>query len=445
MSRSIHLFANYNPGLGLHPARWKVVDDPRQVLDLDSYVEIARVAEAAAFDAVFVSDFPTFHYEPPRVPWHVLEPTSVLAAIASHTSRIGLVTTLSTSFNEPYNLARAVASLDHISNGRAGWNVVASYLNRAAANFGIDRVPDHDVRYARAEEFVDVVLALWDSWEPDAFPADVASGRFVDPDGLHRLDHRGEHFAVRGPLQVPRTPQGRPVLIQAGSSPTGVAFAGRHAEVTFVLSATIDEARDAATRFREAVRAAGRDPDGTKVLAGICPVVGSTEQEALDHLAELDARIDIEWELDRFAETLGIPLSAADLDRRVPARPARDANPQGLSEGISGNAWQFVASHPELTLRETIHRAAITARRVVGAPEQIADDMQRWFESGAADGFNVSATHFPVGLERFAAHVIPELRRRGLFREQYEGTTLREHLNLTVPENRHVATVGTTR
>jgi FMN-dependent oxidoreductase (nitrilotriacetate monooxygenase family) len=438
--RRIHLFANYNPGLGLHPARWKVVDDPRQVLDLGTYVEIARIAEAATFDAVFLSDFPTFHYEPPRVPWHVLDPVAVSGAIASHTSAIGIVATLSTSFNEPYNVARAVASLDHMSDGRAAWNIVASYLNRAAANFGLDRVPPHAERYARAEEFVDVVLQLWDSWEPGAFAADVASGVYVDPAGLHVIDHRGEHFGVRGPLQVPRTPQGRPVLVQAGSSADGLAFAARHAEVTFILSATVQEARVAYARFKDAVQGAGRDASRTPVLAGVCPVVGSTEREALDHLAELDAAVDIEWELDRFAETLGIPLSARDLDRRVPPRPDADGNPEGLSEGISGNAWQFVQAHPELTLRETIHRAAITARRVVGAPEQIADDLEEWFSTGAADGFNVSSTHFPEGLERFAEHVVPELRRRGLFRTAYEGRTLRDHLGLDVPANRHVLT-----
>jgi FMN-dependent oxidoreductase (nitrilotriacetate monooxygenase family) len=436
MSRQLHLAVNYNPGLGMHPARWRVVEDPHQFYDIRTYIEIAKIAEDAKFDAIFISDVPTLLDDPPVVPWHVLEPTVALGALAVETTHIGLVGTASTSFNHPYNIARRFASLDHMSDGRVAWNIVASYRDWAAANYGAE-IADHEARYARAEEFVDVALQLWDSWEEGALVADQQSGQFADGSKVHRIDHRGDYFAVRGPHQVPRSPQGRPVLVQAGASEQGADFAARHADLVFTMLPTLEGARQNYAATKERIARQGRRPEEVFLMASVYPVVGRTESDARRQRARLDALIDFEQEITTLSGQLRIELSTADLDLPVPQRPDSQAYYSGESLGLNEHVWQALATHQGLTLREFLLLDTRRSRPLVGSPEQIADELESWFRGGAADGFNVSFTHFPEGLERFVEYVIPVLRRRGLFREEYEGSTFRDHFGIPVPGNRH--------
>lgn len=431
MSRQLHLSVNYNPGLGIHPGRWRFVDDPHQFYDINAYIKIAQVAEAGAFDAVFLSDVPSLREAVPRSPWHVLDPLEALAAIAVRTSHIGLIATASTTFNEPYNLARRLASLDHISQGRAAWNIVTTQRDESAANFGTP-LPPHDQRYRRASEFVDVVRKLWDSWEEGALVADKASGQFVDAARLHPIHHAGEYFKVRGPLQVPRTPQGRPVLVQAGASEEGLGFAARYADVVFSLRPTLESAQGYYRDLKDRVIGQGRHPGDVNVLSGVYPVVASTVREAYAYRDQLDRLIDFDFVLGQLSQRLRVELTQKDLDKPPPRRPDLPYLATS-SVGLSQNGWESLEVHGNLTLREIIVGQHTTIRHVVGTPEDIADDLELWFRNGAADGFNVSATHFPEGLERFVDQVLPVLRKRGLFRGEYEGATFRGHLGLGVP------------
>ncbi|MDL9948126.1 LLM class flavin-dependent oxidoreductase [Gordonia sp. ABSL11-1] len=428
---------NYNPGLGAHPARWRVVDDPRQFWDINTYIKIAQVAERGTFDAVFLSDTPSLRETVPTHPWHTLDPIDALTAIAVSTDRIGLIATVSTTYNEPYNLARRFSTLDHISHGRAGWNIVTTWNQNAASNFGVD-APDHDTRYGRADEFVDLVTKLWDSWEDDAFVGDQSGGVFIDPAKVHAVEHIGTYFKSRGPLQLPPSPQRHPVLIQAGASELGRTFASKHADIVYTIRHTVGDGQDFYADIKSRVATQGRDPEKVFVLSGVYPVVGSTEQEAREHLAQLDQYIDLDASLAQLSERIQLPLSRADLDKRPPARPS-GWDQANISHGLTDAAWQALEKNKDLTLREILlgHRTSI--RHLVGTPEQIADDLELWFRSGASDGFNVSATHFPEGIERFVDHVVPELRKRGLLRDEYEGSTFRDHLGLAVPESQYTS------
>jgi FMN-dependent oxidoreductase (nitrilotriacetate monooxygenase family) len=438
MTRQLHLNVNIND-VGKHPSAWRVVDDSRAFCDVDYFCSVARLAERGTFDAIFLSDAPYQWEAVPTKPWQSLDPIVVLSAVAKATSHIGLVATASTTFNHPYNLARRFASLDHVSRGRAAWNIVTTFPSPAvAANFGLEgEMPDHDARYGRADEFVHVVLQLWDSWEGDGLPADKVTGDFADARRIHAIDHRGDHFSVRGPLQVPRTPQGRPILVQAGASLQGRALSAKYADIMFTPQKIFDGARRDYDAIQEQVRRVGRDPDQVRVIPGFFPVVGSTEREAYARRAELDAFLDLDVEVDRMSELLGVPLATDDLDRQLPQRPS-SRSAVTLSVGVVEATWRFAQSE-QLTLRELILRNGGAHRQLVGTPEQIADDIERWFVNHAADGFNLNFTHLPDALEPFVDHVVPLLRHRGIFRHEYEGTTLRENLGLSVPENRHTA------
>jgi FMN-dependent oxidoreductase (nitrilotriacetate monooxygenase family) len=423
------------PG-GHHEAAWRYEEsEPERVLDIRYYQELARKAEAAKFDAVFLADGPSLA-ENVRYSSRVrLEPVTWLTAIAAATEKIGLIGTASTTYNEPYNLARLFASLDHISGGRAGWNIVTTSDAGAAHNFGLPEHPPHGERYEKAREFLDVVTRLWDSWEDDALVADPRSGVFADADKVHRIDHVGKHYRVRGPLNVSRSPQGRPVYVQAGSSEDGRSFAAQFAEAIFTAHQTLASAQEFYADIKTRAVALGRRPDHLRVLPGISPFLGSTEAEAKRLEEEIDELIQPAASLDQLKRMIGVDLSGYDLDGPVPRHIIDTNGPKGLA-----SRFQLVVDivdRENPTIRQLIRRLAGARghRVVVGTPEHVANEIQSWFEQGAADGFNVMPPWLTGGFDTFVAEVVPILRKRGLFRQEYSGTTLRDHLGLPRPDS----------
>ena len=424
---------------GHHIAAWR---HPGAQADAGSnfrhYVELARKAEAAKFDAVFLADAVGVRSsELPSLSRTArsdhFEPLTLLAAIAALTERIGLIATVSTSFNEPFNVARKFASLDQISGGRSGWNLVTSSGTGEAQNFNRDEHFDHALRYERAAEFHDVVLGLWDSWEDDSFVRDKASGQYFHPDKLHVLGHKGTHFSVRGPLNVARSPQGRPVVVQAGASDAGRALAARTAEVIFVAHQTFEEAKAFYADIKNRLPALGRDPEDVKIMPGIFPVVGRTHAEAEDKFAQLQELVHPTVGLALLSNVIGgFDFSGLPVDGPVPALPETNG-PKSRQRLLLDLARRDGLSIRQLYLRIAGARGH---QQVVGTPASIADQLQQWFEEGGADGFNIMAPWFPAGLDDFIALVLPELRKRGLFRTEYEGRTLREHLGLRRPAHR---------
>ena len=362
----------------------------------------------------------------------MLEPISILAALAGTTSRIGLIATASTSYQDPFNLARRLASLDHLTGGRAGWNIVTSVDDDEARNFGRDGGADHGGRYERAAEFVEVATALWDSWEDDALLADKGTGVFADTARIHAIDHEGEHFSVAGPLGVPRSPQGRPVLVQAGSSESGRDFAadGRGGD----LHRPADpRRRPGLLRRPEAARRGGRARSGRlKILPGISPMIGSTEEEARRLADELADHVQSEYALAQLSFFLETEIGEDQLDQKLPELAGVDSiNRHKSRYDLIVN----LARSEDLTVRQLIGRLAGGRghRTMVGTPEQVADDLESWFVNRAADGFNYMPPTIPDQLEVFVDQVVPILQRRGLFRTEYEGSTLREHYGLERP------------
>lgn len=426
---------------GHHVAAWA---DPRTpanaAVDPQHYIRSARQAEAAKLDFVFVSDRLGIPDAAPdalaRVDeWsHGFEALTLTAALAAATSRIGLIATASTSFTEPYFLARQIASLDLISAGRAGWNLVTSSLPAEALNFSPSLSFDHATRYERAEEFLDVLLGLWDSWEESAFVRDRDSGLVFDPARLHKLDHDGKYFRSRGPLNVPPSAQKRPVIVQAGSSDPGIRLAARAGEIVFTAQPDLAKAKLFRAEIKARARTFGRSAEDVLVLPGIFPVVGRTETEAREIFEELQSRISPQVGLSLLETYLGdVDLSGADLDGPLPPLPESNSikSRQGLLVAL--------ATRENLTIRQLIKRIA-GARghwQVVGTAQSIADQMEEWVREGAADGFAVLPPTFPQGLSAFVNEVVPELRRRGRVREDYAGATLREHLGLARPLSRH--------
>ena len=414
-ARQLHLNINILHS-GFVPSAWRLPEaDPYAFADVRHYVRVARIAEAAKLDAVFLADNASIADQIDFRPITALEPTVLLASIAAATTHIGVIGTASTSYNEPYNIARRFATLDHVSAGRAGWNIVTTADAGSAQNFGLDAVPDHGRRYARASEFADVVKALWDSWADDAFVGDKASGVFADVSRIQPIAHRGEFFQVQGPLNLPRTPQGRPVLIQAGASADGRELAARHAEAVFSASQSFEESLAYGRELKSRAAALGRGPDAVKVLAGLTTVIAGTEAEALRRRDELVALIPWRYSLKRLAGTLGISADRLQLDRRLPDDLPLPAQGQG-------NHTFFLATLAHArrhgsTVRQLIHELAGGGghRVIVGTPEQVADDIERWFRGGAADGFNLMPDALPDGLEAFTEGVVPILQRRGLF------------------------------
>ncbi len=420
---------------GHHVAGWRHPSSEADGgINLDRYVGWAKAAEAAKFDLIFLEDGTGIRDADLRSSERTarsthFEPVTLLSALAAVTHRVGLVATTSTSFNEPFNVARRFASLDHLSGGRAGWNLVTSATDLEAANFGNDKIARHADRYERAEEFVDVVLGLWNTWDDDAVVIDKASGQFSKPDGFRPLDHKGKHFEVRGPLNLSRTPQGQPVLVQAGSSGPGKDLAARTAEIVFTANQTLEEAVEFSRDLKGRMARFGRSPDDLKVMPGLFPVVGRTESEARDKFEELQALIDPVVGLALLSRMVGHDLSEHDPDGAVPELPA--------TEGLKSRQQLMfdLARREGLTLRRLYLRIA-GARghsQIVGTPAQIVDEMEARFRAGGADGFNIMPPTLPGGLDDFIELVLPELRRRGLFRTEYEGTTLRSHLGSRPP------------
>lgn len=427
--------------LGYHAGGWRHPDVPADgAMRIDHFTHIARTAERGLFDMLFLADGLAIRQRDnpagslSRSDRNVeLEPLTLLSALAMVTSRIGLVATASTSYNEPYHLARKFASLDHISGGRAGWNIVTSWSEEEAKNFNRDAHFEYDERYERAAEFVEVVRGLWDSWDEDAFLRDKAQGQFFRPAGMHVLDHVGKHFKVRGPLTVERPVQGNPVLIQAGSSEAGQEIAARDADVCFVAHMDLRDAQDYYRSVKGKLARYGRGEEALKVLPGLLAIVAPTEAEARDKHEELQQLIHPLVGLAHVYGPMG-DLSAYPIDGPVPIpnNPQHRSRAKVLLDQAERNGWTI----RDLYLAASMGRGH---RTVIGTPSQVADAMQEWVDGRGADGFNIIPATLPGGIEDFVDMVIPELQNRGVYRARYEGTTLRENLGLSRPTSRYTS------
>jgi FMN-dependent oxidoreductase (nitrilotriacetate monooxygenase family) len=425
-------------GPGHHIAAWR---DPGVARDAPEsfalYAKVARIAEAACFDLLFSADTnATFGPDDPAV-WSRTtaafrpEPLTLLAGLAAVTSRIGLVCTATTTYLDPYHVARMFASLDQMSGGRAGWNLVTSSAAAEALNFSHLAHPAHADRYVRAAEFADVVIGLWDSWAGDAVVADKASGQFCDPARMHFLNHQGPHFAVRGPLTVSRSPQGRPVVVQAGQSEAGRALAARTADIVFTVQQDVHEARAFRADMRRRAEGFGRAADDIKIMPGLLPFIGADQAAAEDKFDRLQALIHPELGVATLSDIVNMDLSGYPLDGPLPEVTLTNTQ-QGRQRVVVDMARREGLTIRQLYLRVAGARAH---KMICGSAEQIADHMILWVESGAADGFNIMPPVFPGDLVLFTEQVIPILRARGMFRAEYGGHTLRDHLGLTRPEN----------
>ncbi|QXZ81232.1 LLM class flavin-dependent oxidoreductase [Rhizobium sp. L51/94] len=429
---------------GFHPAAWLHPDsDVNGANEFSHFLNIARLSEAAKFDFMFladsaasaVGDADALARQPTKM--NRFEPTSLLSALAVTTTHLGLVGTVSTSYYEPYNVARIFASIDQLSKGRACWNVVTSDHNETGYNFNREGLDPHEVRYERGTEFVDVVFGLWDSFERDALLRDRESGIYYDKEKLHTLDHKGKHFQVRGPLNIAGSPQGRPVIAQAGGSEAGMDLAARTAEVVFGLASNIDRSRAFYKNVKGRMAAYGRSEDDLKIMPGVVLNVGATMAEAQ---AKVDFMIDkLHPDVGRLmlSEFLEADLTGVPLDQPFPM-DRLPTTPRG-SKALFDELVDFV--NKGHTVGELVRHYAEkhTGNGITGTPTQIADFMEEWFETRAADGFILMFPTLPSSLADFTELVLPELRRRGLFREEYEGTTLRENLGLSMPVNRYTA------
>jgi FMN-dependent oxidoreductase (nitrilotriacetate monooxygenase family) len=432
--RQLHLNVNILHA-GFSPGAWRMPgSDPHAFADVEHYIRVAKIAEAGKFDAIFLADQAAISDRIDYRPITSLEPTIVLAIIAATTSQIGLIGTISSTFNEPYNVARRFATLDHVSGGRSGVNVVTTADPSSARNFGLTGPVEHGRRYERAGEFTQILKDLWDSWEDDAFVGNVATGQLVDVAKVHALAHKGAHFQVQGPLNIPRPPQGHPVLVQAGGSEDGRDLAARHAEAVFSASQSLEEALAYANDLKARAIAHGRMGGVPLNLAGLATIIGGTEAEAKQRQDDLFDRVPLDYSLARLSGVLQIDRERLKLDEKLP-----DDLPAPKDGGHTFfHATVALARRNDYTVRQLIRAigGGTGHRVIVGTPEQIADDIERWFRAGAADGFNLMPDVLPTGLEAFVDGVVPILQRRGLFRTEYEGSTLRAHLGLERPESR---------
>ncbi len=434
--RQLYLGAFMRP-VSIHTGAWRY---PGAIADanfnLPALVRFIRTLEAAKFDAFFMAD----HLAVLNMPIEALrrsatvtsfDPLTLLPALAMVTERIGLIATASTTYNDPYHIARKFASLDHISNGRAGWNLVTTANPDAALNFGHDAHMAHGERYKRAREFFDVVTGLWDSFAEDAFIRDVDSGIFFDPARMHVLGHKGPELSVRGPLNVARPVQGWPVIVQAGASEAGRQIAAETAEAVFASAATLADGQAFYADVKGRMAAIGRDPDGLKILPACFVVVGESVAEAKEKRALLDSLVHYDSAIASLSIALGVDAAAFDPDRPLPDIPETNQSKSGRERAIS------LAKRENLTVRQLAQRlGGYAGLAMVGTPATIADEMEAWLDGHGCDGFNVMFPYLPEGLDDFATKVVPELQRRGLFRTEYAGTTLREHLGLARPANR---------
>lgn len=419
-------------GTGHHLAAWRHPEVPADgAEDLQFYKKVAQLAEKGKLDMLFLSDGLTFHQLSHPAEQVRLEPLTLLSALAAVTEHIGLAATASTTYNEPFHIARKFSSIDHLSNGRAGWNVVTSYYEEEAKNFNLKEHLAHDLRYERAEEFVGVVKGLWNSWEEDALLRDKVTGVYFDPAKLHPLHHQGKYYAVQGPLNSSRSPQGQPVIIQAGSSEPGMRLAAKTAEVIFTAQQTLEEAQQFYRKVKQQVREFDRNPDHVKILPGVTPIIGETEQEAKEKYEQLQDLIVPEVGLDFLSDYLGgIDLSAYSLDEPLPTDiPETNGNKSRRQLIID------LAKRENLTIRQLYKRVAGARghRIIFGTPQQIADQLEEWFIREGADGYNIMFPSLPGSLVEFVEQVVPILQERGLYKKEYAAKTLRGHLGLPEP------------
>ncbi|MDQ0877703.1 FMN-dependent oxidoreductase (nitrilotriacetate monooxygenase family) [Paenibacillus sp. V4I3] len=434
-TRQMHLNL-FLSSMGHHEAAWRhPSSNLKGVHDFNHYQELARKAEAAKLDSLFLAD--RYATSPTAVQYGALggfEPLTLLSALAVVTKRIGLIATVSTSFNEPYNVARRFASLDHLSQGRAGWNIITSGTDSEAQNFNLEHIAGHQERYERATEFVEVTAKLWDSWEEEALIRDKKAGIYADRNKVHELHHKGKFFSVRGPLNTARSPQGRPILVQAGSSEDGKDFASQWAEAIFTAQQTLEDAQTFYADVKARVLQHGRETEHVKILPGICPIIGKTEAEAKEKEAELHELTNPAYSLLQLSNRIGIDLTAHPLDAPLPELPDSSKIPGHQSRT---KLIQELAGREKLTIRQLLLRLAGGRghKTIAGTPKQITDELEAWFVSYAADGFNIMPQLMNGGLDDFLEQVVPELQRRGLFRTSYTGTTLRDHYGLPLPAN----------
>src|SRR5438128_311530 len=437
MKRQLHLNL-FIHGRGHHEAAWRhPAASTLALTDIRYYQDLAQRAESALFDSIFLADQLALGDDVAQAPRTWLEPITVLAAVAVATKRVGMVATASTTYTEPFNLARQFASLDHISNGRVAWNIVTSWLASAAANFGGAGQLSHADRYARGEEFMAVVKALWDSWADDAVVDDRRGGRYARPDRIRPINHKGDYYQVAGPLNLPRCPQGRPVLVQAGSSDVGRRFAARHAEAVFTAHMEKSTAQAFYADLKSLVAAEGRNPEQVLILPGLSPMIASTQAEAERMSRETNELSDPEVGRKRLSGRFGgHDFSHLPLDR--PLTPADFPDPETVQAAKSRTEVILgLVKRESPTLRQLLANLAGARGHFTfaGTPEQVADIIEDWFTDGAADGFNIMPPILPAMLDVFSAQVIPILQERGLFRTAYEGKTLREHYGLSWPKS----------
>ena len=440
--RRLHLGAFMRP-VSIHTGAWRYPGAwPDANFSFPKLKQLIQKLEAGKFDAFFMAD----HLALLNMPIEALrrshtvtsfDPLTLLPALAAVTARIGLIATASTTYNDAYHIARKFASLDHISNGRAGWNVVTTANPDAAQNFGHDAHMAHGERYKRAREFYDVVTGLWDSFADDAFIRDAESGIFWDPAKMHVLNHVGPELSVRGPLNIARPVQGWPVIVQAGASDAGRQLAAETAEMVFAAGGPIADAQAFYADVKSRAAAVGRNPDHIKILPGALVVVGDTVEAAKEKRARLDSLVHYESAIGSLSIALGVDARAFDPDGPLPEIPETEHSKSGRERAIA------IARRENLTVRQLAQRlGGYGGAAIVGTAQTIADEMQEWLESRACDGFNVMFPFVPAGLDEFVDQVVPELQRRGIFRTEYEGATLREHLGLPRPENRFFAGVA---
>jgi FMN-dependent oxidoreductase (nitrilotriacetate monooxygenase family) len=439
------VLATFIHNSGAHPGGWRYPGaDAFDQHDFAQFKRLAQIAERGKLHCYFSGDSQGFPHISGRAAFSAtdyagkLEPTTLLAALAAVTSDIGLIATVSTTYNEPYGVARRFASLDHISRGRAGWNVVTSAGDSEARNFGREALMDHDDRYARAEEFVDIVKALWDSWEDGAHIRDRANARYFDAAKVHQLNHEGRHFKVAGPLNVGRPPQGHPIIVQAGGSGPGRALSARTADLIFTAQSTLSKAQEFYADMKQRATAFGRNAEKMLVIPSVQLMVRSTEAEARRAEEELLALIPEALSLRTLQLQLGFDLSGYDPGDMLPEIPLTNGG-QWVQQQVIAMAKSESLTIGELARRVSVSRASFS---LAGTPETVADMCEQWFVNGAADGFSLSPNYLPGALEDFVDQVVPILQKRGLFHTDYEGQTLRENLGLERPENSFVVNSG---
>jgi FMN-dependent oxidoreductase (nitrilotriacetate monooxygenase family) len=435
-SKQLKLGAFMRP-VSIHTGAWRYPGAlPDANFNFPAMKQFVQKLEQGKFDAFFMAD----HLALLNMPIDALkrshtvtsfEPFTLLSALASVTEHIGLTATASTTYDEPFHIARRFASLDHISGGRAGWNIVTTANPDAALNFGLEEELEHDERYARAREFYDVVTGLWDSFADDAFVRDVESGIYFDPNKLHVLGHKGKYLSVRGPLNIARPLQGYPVIVQAGASEAGRQLAAETAEVVFAPASNLESGKLLFADIKGRAQAIGRDPDSIKILPGVLVIVGNTVEEAIAKRAHLDSLVHYDSGIGSLNSALGYDVSGFDPDGPLPAIPQTNASQSARDRVVA------LAQREHLTIRQLAQRiGSYGGLAFVGTPQTIADEMEQWLTEEGSDGFNIMFPFVPEGLHDFVDKVVPELQQRGIFRQEYEGKTLRENLGLARPANR---------